>query len=153
MIIPFFWTIFLILLGLIPCYRSPLSKDLWLARIIVCISLPGAFLFAFSNKKKDMFNMFVGMIFLSICDAYPLVTRSLLVNLNNGEDIAALYSLMGVVQGVVRLLSSPTSALLDVMGVVGRILQFVSYALSAAVLFSIWPRQSDEVVDQRTERG
>lgn len=96
-----------------------------------------------------MFMLYIGSVVLSISHAYPLVTRSLLVNLGKGRDIAALFSVMGAVQGLVQLLSTPTSALLSKIGPIGSIIPFVLYTLSVAVLFTIWPKQSDDVDEQR----
>lgn len=144
------WSVLFLVLSLIPCCRTPLAKDLWLARIIFFISLLGAFIFVFSGKNEHPLIIIFGLFIAAITNVYPLITRSVLMHLGDGKDTAALFALVGFVQGFSVLLNNTVFVLLQLLGVTGKIIEFALSVLAGVILFCIWPRPTDN--GDQTER-
>jgi hypothetical protein len=136
------WAVAFGLLGLIPCCcQSPLAKDLWLGRTVLLVSLPAAFLISFSAAGGHPLILMITLMLMAALNALPLVLCSVVVQLGDGKDTTALFSLVGAVTGVAALLARPLGGLLSLLGVAGQIISFVTFVLAGVVLFCVWPRR------------
>ncbi|CEJ82124.1 hypothetical protein VHEMI02210 [[Torrubiella] hemipterigena] len=124
---------------------SPLSKALWLARVLAILALPAAVLFGLPIDSSDPARAFLGFTTMGAYFTFQIVLSYVFIELqDNCTDTAALLAVVVAIDALVTMVWLPLVPLVVLAGSQADLISLIVYSVAIILLFCIWPRAKDK---------
>lgn len=124
---------------------SPLSKALWLARVLAILSVPAVVLFGLAVDSSDPARAILSFATVGAYYTFQVILSYIFIELqDNSIDTAALLAVLVAVDALVTMVWLPLIPLVMLAGPQTDLISLIVYGVAIILLFCIWPRAKNK---------